>query len=128
MPENLKRCPFCGNPAELVNEYGKWIVKCSSEADCQGQVDISPSGLNGWESAELAVDGWNERAHEPRRTDASQGMSDGELIARAILEAGGVIAHYTSLAQGGGLSHDPKDPLLGSELDRREAARKESKP
>lgn len=124
---NLKPCPFCWFPAELVNEYGKWIVKCSSELDCQGQVDISPSGLNGWESAELAIGGWNERAHEPRRTDASQGMSDSEMYARALLASApnhfpfGHESNAASTKTSRWQSRNAKE--LIAELDRRAASR-----
>lgn len=57
----------------------------------------------------------------PRRTDASQGMSDGELIARALREVANEIARTHSN------DCSPWDEDVTAELDRRAAARKESK-
>jgi len=84
MSDKLKPCPFCGGPARMLHEGDWWDVTCDSEADCRGQTDIPANGMNTWVSESLARDGWNQRVGEPR---SSGGMSDGELIARAILDA-----------------------------------------
>ena len=101
MTEKLKPCPACGGDA----------IPCATFAACCNRPDCCLVGPSGDPTGAK----WNSL---PRRTDASHGMSDGELIARAIREG-----NFTRLAAEGAWDND-----MTEELDRRAAARKESKP
>ena len=98
MTENLKPCPACGGDA----------IPCETFAACGNRPDCCLVGPS------RDPDGakWNAL---PRRTDASQGMDGFELLARAILDAGPQTGNC-------GVSKE-----VSAELDRRAAARKESK-
>lgn len=103
MPEKLKPCPACGGDA-WRRPVG--YASCSSAGCHLIGPDHDPDGAK-----------WNAL---PRRTDASQGMSDGELIARMLVWLIEVVA----------VAHDVENEAgdeIDAELDRRAAARKESK-
>lgn len=120
MDEKLKPCPFCnGTKAtpvleELNSECKKndtggagWRITCYG---CK----LGTWTHNGW-TREQAIRAWNDR------TDAPAGMSDGELIARAIILA--AASHPGSqLLFDGSANMD----LVWAELDRRSSARKEA--
>ncbi len=62
----LKRCPFCGEPAEVYqigkefNLHGLWVVGCDGK-----QSSLCPGYIHKWSplytTRELAVERWNGR-------------------------------------------------------------------
>ena len=111
---NWKPCPWCGYfepKCRWQRDASDYGVECGS---CNAHGPAASTEAK-------AIGLWNAL---PRRTDAAPGMSDGELIARAILQAVGLLEHATGMAAGGGRSSDPHDPYLAAELDRRADARK----
>lgn len=54
MDEELKKCPFCGANAEMLNYSQKeWLVRCTV---CDGMVEK-------WrETKQEAIEQWNNRA------------------------------------------------------------------
>ena len=50
MPK-LKRCPFCGSTAEIIDDGGYWTIRCT---ECDGQVHYA-------ETLADAVFNWNRR-------------------------------------------------------------------
>lgn len=112
MPEKLKPCPACGGDAYNTAQ----VVYCISTSKC---------GVVGpWNDPDGAK--WNAL---PRRTDASQGMDGFELVARAIIQIGiGLLAQRGTMTETEPGRINELNGILTAELDRRAAARKESKP
>ena len=115
MTEKLKPCPACGGDA----------IPCETFAACGNRPDCCLVGPSG----DPAGAKWNAL---PRRTDASRGMSDGELIARAIVNGLETIVAMMGALKGHdmmrGMGDRPEQfaKEVAAELDRRAAARKES--
>ena len=56
MTEELKPCPFCGNPGEVVEWRDTWIARCE---DVDGECCFQS---NGWKAEHFAIAAWNRRA------------------------------------------------------------------
>ena len=120
MPDEpkLKPCPACGNQNVKRDNGGNYAF-CSGSDTCGMQGPWGdPTGSK-----------WNAL---PRRTDAPSGMSDGELIARAIVNGFATIAAMMGALKGHdmltGLGDGPEQfaKSITDEFDRRAAARKEA--
>lgn len=63
MSEELKPCPFCGGPAELVTAYkGSTAARCT-DFNCAGYVSDTAlrDEYDGYRNTGAAVDAWNRR-------------------------------------------------------------------
>ena len=106
MSANLKPCPACGTAAEIID----LAARCGRRVSCGVRgPNLDPDGAK-----------WNAL---PRRGDAV-GMSDGELVARAIRE-NTKQAHQTmcDVIVNPGSPRLLEDGALHAELDRRAEAR-----
>lgn len=113
MDEKLKPCPACGGPA-----IRGLFVTCADELEC----------FLGGPVKDLDGAKWNAL---PRRTDAPAGMSDGELIARTLVQLGVAVMNQLRKPNETHVEAVPgrlqeMDDLLMAEFDRRAAARKEA--
>ena len=112
MPEKLKPCPAACGGTPVVDR---------SRGVCCGLVGCFVRRA-GW----FTVEDWEAI---PRRTDASQGMDGFELVARAIIQIGiGLLAQRGTMTETEPGRINELNGILTAELDRRAAARKESKP
>ena len=112
----LKPCPSCESSHVRVNSDSGWVTCNNSDCLLDGPTGDSDGAK------------WNAL---PRRTDAPAGMSDGELVARAI--GNGFAALATVLMKAGGVdckelirSGSEFGAVIDAEFDRRAAARKEA--
>lgn len=110
MPD-LKNCPACGAPATA----GVSFANCSDNS-CLLTGPLFDEGGAKWQAL-------------PRRADASQGMSDGELSARVAI---GAMRWdnpwpFKQIDDESTAWHLANQAEVRAELDRRAAARKESK-
>lgn len=118
MPENLKPCPACDSSSVSLGVSSGWVMCDNPNCLLDGPHGDSDGAK------------WNAL---PRRTDASQGMDDCELLTRAIVNGFATIAATLAALQGqdmlNGLGDGPQQfaKAIMAELDRRAAASKESK-
>jgi len=92
MSEELKRCPFCGSPAELIRGDDDYCAECSN--------DKCRADRPGWWTKEEAIRVWNTRPRESRLAEENAKLrellagwktfwlrhSDGDEHALALLE------------------------------------------
>lgn len=64
----LKRCPFCGAPADISPVYalggkyeGYYTVFCTNVLGCSASV-VGEECLDEWEAKASAIERWNRRA------------------------------------------------------------------
>lgn len=57
--EDAKVCPWCGSEAEVYQQEGRWIVRCTSNGECP----VMPYSWT-FATKEKAIAAWNTRLGE----------------------------------------------------------------